>query len=560
MLFECPAGEPLSNQDLTSWMFSDLNYDTNRPLFIDAVDPSHNLSCNDARRLIRQIVAGFHKLNLPKRSVVLINAFNSIYYPIVFAGIVASGHIFAGANPAYTSFELSHHLKVTGATFILAEDELLEKSKQAAKENGIPDSNILLFHPLNEPGSSSASGTKSWSEVLLSQGERDWDSFDDAELSRKTPTAHLTSSGTTGLPKACPWTHYGMIAQHELVQRTLFGARPYDVINLFALPMFHAASVPRVHASTIRTGYPSYIMKRFDLEEYLKYIDKYKVTELFAVPPIAVAMSMSPLTNKKYSLRSLRVGISGAAPLSKETQANLMQHMHPEATYTQVYGMTETHCCITVVSWPEDDRSGSAGSLLPGHQMKLVDDDGKDITGYDVRGECCFRGPMVVTGYIGQGSEKANAESFDEDGFYHSGDIVVIKKTSEKAGDWKMFVVDRKKELIKVRANQVAPAELEGVLLQHPGIVDAAVIGVPAKSDVDGEAPRAYLIRRPGYKPEVSEEDVKKFMASRLASFKRLDGGVRFVEAIPKNPSGKILKRILREQVKQEAEVGKPKM
>ena len=298
-------------------------------------------------------------------------------------------------------------------------------------------------------------------------------------------------------------------------------------------------------------------MRRFDLEDYLKYIDLYKITELFAVPPMAIAMSTSPLvTSGTYSLRSLRQGLSGAAPLSKDTQAAIMKFMHPDATYTQVYGMTESSCAVCCVQHPEDDRSGSSGFCLPGHELKLVDDDGKDITGYDVRGEACWRGPLIIGGYCGVGSEKANRETWDEEGFYHSGDIVVIKRSEGTVGDWKLFVVDRKKELIKVRAFQVAPAELEGVLLQHEGVVDVAVIGVKAEREIDGELPRAYVVRKPGYKPEVTEADIKKWIADRLSSFKRIEGGVKFIDVIPKTPSGKILKRTLREWVKQEGENG----
>ena len=173
-----------------------------------------------------------------------------------------------------------------------------------------------------------------------------------------------------------------------------------------------------------------------------------------------------------------------------------------------------------------------------------MDDDGADITGYDVTGEICVRGPTVIPGYLD--NPTAN-QAFDSDGFYHTGDVGYCDPSSKL---W--YIVDRKKELIKVRAWQVAPPELEAVLLSHPQVVDAAVIGVQFSRD-EGQLPRAYVVRRPG--PDgrhLSEEEVKRFMESRLAHYKRLDGGVKFVEAIPKNASGKILKRLLREEAMRE--------
>ena len=169
---------------------------------------------------------------------------------------------------------------------------------------------------------------------------------------------------------------------------------------------------------------------------------------------------------------------------------------------------------------------------------KLVDDEGTDISAYGVRGEICVRGPTITPGYFD--NPKANAEAFDADGWYKTGDIGYC---DEKTRKW--YIVDRKKELIKVRGFQVAPPELEGVLLTHPGIMDAAVIGVPVGGG-SGESPRAYVVRKPGEK--LNEEEVKTYMGSRLARYKALTGGVKFVDAIPKNASGKILKRVLREE------------
>ena len=175
---------------------------------------------------------------------------------------------------------------------------------------------------------------------------------------------------------------------------------------------------------------------------------------------------------------------------------------------------------------------------------RLVGDEGNDITAYNTPGEFCIRGPTVISGYLNNPS--AN-EAFDQDGFYHTGDIVTCDERSKL---W--YIVDRKKELIKVRAFQVAPPELEAVLLSHPQIVDTAVIGVQLSQD-DSQLPRAYVVKRPGKEGDaLTEAEVKTHLAGKLAKFKHLEGGVIFVPEIPKNASGKILKRVLREQAKRE--------
>lgn len=185
------------------------------------------------------------------------------------------------------------------------------------------------------------------------------------------------------------------------------------------------------------------------------------------------------------------------------------------------------------------------GDMSDSEALRLIDDNGNDITGYDVEGEICCRGPTVIPGY--HNNPEANKASFDKDGFFRTGDIGYCDSKTKL-----FYIVDRKKELIKVRGFQVAPPEIEGVLLGHPQIVDAAVIGVKFERD-ESELPRAYVVRRPG--PEgakLTEEDVKKYTAERLAKYKYLEGGVKLVDAIPKNASGKILKRVLREQAQKE--------
>jgi acyl-CoA synthetase (AMP-forming)/AMP-acid ligase II len=178
---------------------------------------------------------------------------------------------------------------------------------------------------------------------------------------------------------------------------------------------------------------------------------------------------------------------------------------------------------------------------------RLIDDNDKDITAYNVPGELCIRGPTIITSYFG--NETATKDSFDDEGYFKTGDVMYCDSKTKK---W--YIIDRKKELIKVRGFQVAPAEVEGVLLSHPHIQDAAVIGIQKKDEPEVEMPRAYVARKPTADAKnLTEDEVKSYCKERLAKYKELSGGVRFIDAVPRNATGKPLKRILREMVKAES-------
>ncbi|CZS94648.1 related to 4-coumarate--CoA ligase [Rhynchosporium graminicola] len=539
----------IPTKDILSWTFDDPRFDPDEPIYIDAKDSSRSISSNQARVLIRKLVAGFHAAGLKKGDCVCLHSFNDVYYPILFLGIIAAGGVFAGTNPSYTQFELVHHIKTAKTKFLITESipEMLGNAVAAAKESGIPDSKVWIFDVLGDPV---PRGFRSWKE-LLGHGERDWVRFDDEKTSKETTAARLFSSGTTGLPKAAVLSHHNFIAQHTLVHE--ISMKDWRARRLLCLPMFHAACVPVAHTTPLRAGQVSVIMRRFELEPFLVNIDKFQITDIALVPPIVIAVIMSGLASK-FSLKTIRAVTVGAAPLGKDSQ-DRMRALFPAGTYVnQVWGMTETSCVASMFHYPEDDVSGSVGRMLLLLDSKIVDDDGRDITDYDVRGELCVRGPTIVKGYFE--NPKANAESFDSEGFFKTGDIVYCDSKTKK---W--YIVDRKKELIKVRGFQVAPPELETVLLSHPHIIDAAVIGVKHSTEADVELPRAYVVRRDT--PEgkaLDEAALKKHCGERLAKFKELTGGVKFVDAIPKNASGKILKRVLRDMAKDEDDKTKAKL
>ena len=421
---------PIPEQDLLSWTFDNLTYDQDEPIYIDGLNPSNSISARQARKLIRQLVAGFHAIGLKRGDCVCIHSFNDICYPIFFLGIIAAGGVFAGTNPAYTPYELAHTLKTAKAKYVLVQPDLLDPVLAGIKDTAITEDKVIIFNPNQE---ATPSGFLQWSD-LLKHGEQDWVTLS-GQASKDTTAALLFSSGTTGLPKAAMLSHYNFIAQHTLVFEAT--TRPWRARRLLPLPMFHAATAPVAHTSPLRAGEPAYVLPRFEPETWWQALEKYEITDLLVVPPLVVLAVNSPLRHK-YSLKAVRAGYVGAAPLDKALQARMQALLSEGVTLTQVWGMTETSCICTMFAYPDADVTGSVGYPLPGVDAKLVDDDGKDISGYDVRGELCVRGPNVIRGYFE--NPEANARDFDSDGFFHTGDIAFC---DGKTKLW--YIVDRKK-------------------------------------------------------------------------------------------------------------------
>ena len=271
-------------------------------------------------------------------------------------------------------------------------------------------------------------------------------------------------------------------------------------------------------------------MPRFDLEDALKNIQEHKVSWFFAVPPIVLALAKHPLVDN-YNTDSLKVVFSGAAPLSGELGDEAAARLGCDVV--QGYGMTElspvSHS--TVVG---QGKPGSSGVTISNTECRIVDLEGNDL-GIDEDGELWVRGPQVMKGYLN--NPEATAATIDEDGWLHTGDVAHFDS------DGHIYVVDRIKELIKFKGFQVPPAELEGLLLTHPAIGDAAVIGIP--DDECGEIPKGFITLKPG--AEATAEEIQEFVAGQVATYKQIRM-VEFIDAIPKSASGKILRRELRDR------------
>lgn len=405
---------------------------------------------------MRKLVAGFRKAGMKKGDCFAITSFNDIMYPMVFLGGVGAGGVFSGTNPAYRVAEMRHHIRTAQVKFFVVEPELLDVVVEGAAAEGILNDRIFIF---NVRGQAVPEGFRSW-EWLLQHGEEDWVQIKDVQTLKTTDVARLTTSGTTGLPKTACQSHYNATSYHAMTVTISEGKIPWEAKNISPLPMFHVATVPAVHASPFRSGHPIWILRRFELEPYLAAIEKHQITNLGMVPPLVIAIINSPLT-KKYSLKSVRsIGV-GAAPLDAGSQRRLRELCAPDCKCTQVWGMTETTSAITLFYYPEADDTGSVGRLMPNTDIKyvdgllfasnqlltvtrLVDENGKDITAFDVRGEVCVRGPTVVRAYFN--NPKASAETWDDDGYLHSGDIMYCDSKTKK---W--YIVDRKKAGSNIR-------------------------------------------------------------------------------------------------------------
>lgn len=300
---------------------------------------------------------------------------------------------------------------------------------------------------------------------------------------------------------------------------------------------------------TIDRGLEMVVLPKFDLERFCALVQQHKITFSYVVPPVLLGLSKHPIVDK-YDLSSIRMVNSGAAPLTRELIEALNKRIRMPVK--QGYGLSETSPTTHTQPWDEWDKTiGSVGKMLPNMRAKFLDESGSEVP-VGQTGELALAGPNIFAGYLNK--PELTKEAFTEDGFFKTGDIGHL----DKEGNF--YITDRVKELIKYKGFQVAPAELEGYLVDHPLVDDAAVIGVHSEEHAS-ELPRAYIVvSSSGKEDDATAQEIIKFIEGKVAAHKRLRGGVRFVKEIPKSPSGKILRRVLKEDAKKEAQSPKAKL
>lgn len=375
---------------------------------------------------MRRLIGGLHARGVRPGDSVCVHAFNNVYYSLAWLAIIGAGGRFVGSNPSYTKFELSHLFSITSTKLVLVEPDLLENVLHAAEDCSIPRSNIYIW---NAHGEDVAGGLESWN-VLLEYGERDWVTFDDEVQSKTTIAALMSTSGTTGLPKAAAVSHYAQIAQNIIISHS--GDKPYETSRLLCLPLFHAFAGPISHICPLRDGHTTFVMKRYDQDRFLEYTGRYRVTETLVVTPIVQGLLTLP-QSRLQNLTSLRYLWAGGAPLDGTHQHELNERLHPDAIFSQIWGLTE-YGWITGFKYPEKD-SGNVGRLMPNTEAMIIDKDANEVTAEGERGEILIRGPALMTEYLG--AAEATSKTI-VDGWLHTGDIGY-----HEAGRW--HIVDRAK-------------------------------------------------------------------------------------------------------------------
>jgi acyl-CoA synthetase (AMP-forming)/AMP-acid ligase II len=465
---------------------------------------------------VRRLSAGLHARGFQQGDVLAIMSPNLPEYPIAFHGVAAAGGVNTTLNPTYTADEIAFQLNDSRARLLLTVPPLAGKAQEAAAKSKVEE--IIVF--------GEADGAVAFSSLMLDAKAPDVQIDPAVDL-----VALPYSSGTTGFSKGVMLTHRNLVA--NLMQTTACIDITEDEKIMAFLPFFHIYGMTVIMNQGLYQGATLVTVPRFELEPCLQAVQDYRVTRFFLVPPIVVLLAKHPAIDK-YDLSSVKRAFSGAAPLDADTARAASERIG--CRLSQGYGLTETSPVSHIV--PDSQEQvvpGSVGPAAPNTECKIVDGvSGKEL-GRDEDGEIWIRGPQVMKGYLN--NEQATSSSIDADGFFHTGDIGHIDEHDQ------YFIVDRLKELIKYKGFQVAPAELEALLLSNPKVADVAVIGV---RDEDGEeVPKAFVVLKEAQSPE----EIMDWVAARVAPHKKIRR-VEVIDQIPKSPTGKILRRVLRDREK----------
>ncbi|CAN0927365.1 Probable CoA ligase CCL5 [Linum grandiflorum] len=508
--------------------------------FIDAATGTQ-LTYLQFWRAVDSVSARLSDLGLRKGHVVLLLSPNTILFPIVTLSVISLGAVITTVNPlntpndiakqiadsspflAFTTRQLVAKLDAVNFPVILMDDDG-GHGFQSHSHSHLP-ANVEIVTTLTQMIKHKPS------DPIVNRTVRE-------RISQNDVATLLYSSGTTGASKGVLSSHGSLIAVVQNVVRrhrlaTAERKTKDPLTFLCTIPMFHIYGMTMFTMGLLAAGATIVILSKYEIGDMLLAIEKFGVTDLPLVPPILVAMTKgADHINSEFDLGALKCVLCGGSPLSKEV-AESFEDKYPTVKVSQAYGMTESPWIASMDTAEEcRQQPGAVGMLLPNMEAMIVAPESGEALGVNEIGELWLRGPYIMKGYLN--NKEATSSTIDPKGWLKTGDICYINDHGF------LFVVDRLKELIKYKGYQVAPAELEALLLTHPQVDDAAVIPMPHKEV--GQYPMAYVVRKSG--SNLSATDIIEFVASEVAPYKKVRE-VKFIAAIPKNPSGKILRKDL---------------
>lgn len=491
----------------------------------------------ESRDIAHRFAASLRKMGFKSRDTLAVVLPNVPEFPLVLFGAIEAGCIVTTVNPTFTPDEIRKQLQDSGAVGVVTMPEIYSNvSKAVSVVETERKSKIPLIVTPGLQVQSIPQGTVNF----LDMTHKEIDTSILAAGDRPNPGNVVVlpySSGTTGFPKGVKLSHRHLVTNtlqvlsEPKLSGTVKASSDFQEVLLAVLPFYHIYGLLSLAIASLHQGSKVVTIPKFDPALFLSSISKHKVTALYLVPPLIQFIGSNPEV-KRSQLESLKTVNNGAAPIGPNDVERLLKKT-PTLQFTQGYGLTESSPVVSILE-KGSHKYTSSGKPVPNTEMKVVNRENNTNLGPGESGEICIRGPQVMLGY--HNNPQATAETIDPAGWLHSGDMGYYDKEHD------FYIVDRYKELIKVKGLQVAPAELEDILRSHPGIADAAVIGVP--NDRSGEVPKAFVVAR---EPKLTEDDVKKFVAEKVSEHKHLVGGVQFVTSVPKTLSGKILRRSLKE-------------
>ncbi|KAF2426569.1 4-coumarate-CoA ligase [Tothia fuscella] len=546
---------PIPNIDLLTFLYvqpdSEFSATKNdQILHASAYDPNHSITKSGLRNYAEQVAYGLrHEYGIgaegPYKDVVTVMSSGHPFVPAIFSGVIAAGGVFSAASHSFTAQELARQIKQGQSNTVICSEDLKDVAVEAAKLCGIPQNRVAVL------GAQWSLKSVDGSVNVTTEQRLPFPRVTDPLELKNSLIVLLWSSGTTGVPKGVMLSHLNLVSEMyiPLAQATEWAAPLIAAGQVFPelktvahLPIAHIAGLLGYLAGPILVGCTVYWMRKFQWTQFLEFSKKYKITTLYTVPSIYLRIAKSAEVTDHF--KNLVGASTGAALMDEELQksANAKLGGGTSVYIGQTWGLSETTGAVTSMPKGIDpDDTGSISPVLPNVMMRSVDDNDDDVEPGQP-GELIVKGPIVTNGYYN--NPKATAESF-RNGWFYSGDIAI-----ERNG--KFYIVDRKKEIFKYKGLQIAPAEIEGLLDTHPLISEAAVVGIPKSGD--GEVPRAFVVADPD---AISEEAIKQFVAERLAQYKQLRGGVKFVPELPKSAIGKILRKDLRAQAMTESRASK---